>query len=103
MGFRMKTTLNIDDTLMAELKREAARQGRTVSELAETALRLLFSSQRKRGKIRALPKFRSGAALRYVPTLSEIAVIAAGGARRCLPTAMPCGWARPDVHTSTPN
>jgi len=79
----METTLNIDDTLMAELKREAARQGRTVSELAETALQLLFSSQRKRGKIRALPKFRSGAALRYVPTLSEIAVIAAGGARRC--------------------
>jgi hypothetical protein len=23
MGFRMKTTLNIDDTVMAELKREA--------------------------------------------------------------------------------
>jgi hypothetical protein len=45
MGFRMKTTLNIDDTAMAELKREAARQGRTMSELAETALRLLLSSQ----------------------------------------------------------
>jgi hypothetical protein len=27
MGFRMKTTPNIDDTVMAELKREAARQG----------------------------------------------------------------------------
>ena len=36
----MKTTLNIDDTVMAELKREAARQGRTMSELVETALRL---------------------------------------------------------------
>src|SRR5262245_55190122 len=32
MGSRMKTTLNIDDTVMAELKREAARQGRTMSE-----------------------------------------------------------------------
>jgi hypothetical protein len=56
MGFRMKTTLNIDDTVMAELKREAARQGRTMSELVETALRLLLSSQRNP----ALPKFRSG-------------------------------------------
>ena len=63
MGFRTKTTLNIDDTVMAELKREAARQGRTMSELLETALRLLFSSQRKRGKIPASPKFRSGGAL----------------------------------------
>jgi hypothetical protein len=33
MGFHMKTTLNIDDTVMAELKREAARQGRTMSDL----------------------------------------------------------------------
>jgi Ribbon-helix-helix protein, copG family len=57
----MKTTLNIDDTVMAELKREAARQGRTMSELVETALRLLLSSQRKPGKIPPLPKFRSGA------------------------------------------
>jgi hypothetical protein len=44
----MKTTLNIDKTVMAQLKREAARQGRTMSELVETALRLLFRSQRKR-------------------------------------------------------
>jgi Arc/MetJ family transcription regulator len=63
MGFRMKTTLNIDDTVMAELKREAARQGRTMSELVESALRLLFASRRKRGRIPALPKFRSGGAL----------------------------------------
>jgi Ribbon-helix-helix protein, copG family len=59
----MKTTLNIDDTIMAELKREAARQGRTMSELVETALRLLLRSQRKRGKIPGLPKFRGGGTL----------------------------------------
>jgi hypothetical protein len=63
MGFRMKTTLNIDDTVMAELKREAARQGRTISELVETALRLLLRSQRKPGRIPALPTFRSGGTL----------------------------------------
>ena len=62
MGFHMKTTLNIDDTVMAELKREAARQGRTMSELVETALRLLLASRRKRRRIPVLPKFRSGGA-----------------------------------------
>ena len=46
MVFRMTTTLNIDVTVMAQLKREAARQGRTMSELVEMALRMLFRSQR---------------------------------------------------------
>jgi hypothetical protein len=59
----MKTTLNIDDTVMAELKREAARQGRTMSDLVETALRLLLRSPRKRSGIPPLPKFRSGGML----------------------------------------
>lgn len=59
----MKATLNIDDTVMAELKREAARQGRTMSEMVELALRLLLRSQRKWGRIPALPTFRSGGAV----------------------------------------
>ena len=59
----MKTTLNIDDKVMADLKREAARQGRTMSELVESALRLLLRSQRKRAKIVALLTFHSGGAL----------------------------------------
>jgi hypothetical protein len=59
----MKTTLNIDDTVMMQLKREAARQGRTMSELVETALRMLFRAQRKRDEIPPLPSFRSGGAL----------------------------------------
>ncbi len=63
MAFHMKTTLNIDDTVMAELKREAARQGRTMSDLVETALRLLLRSQRKREAIPTLPKFHSGGTL----------------------------------------
>jgi hypothetical protein len=63
MAFRMKTTLNIDATVVAQLKREAARQGRTMSDLVETALRLLLRSQRKRGKIPTLPRFRSGGTL----------------------------------------
>jgi ribbon-helix-helix CopG family protein len=63
MVSHMKTTLNIDDTVMAQLKREAARQGRTMSELVETALRLLFRSQKKRGDLPPLPTFQSGGAL----------------------------------------
>src|ERR1700686_2628245 len=60
MASRMKTTLNIDDTVMAELKREAARQGRTMSELVETALRLLLRPQRKQKALPPLPTFNSG-------------------------------------------
>jgi hypothetical protein len=59
----MKTTLIIDDNVMAELKREAARQGVTMSEMVESALRLLLRSQRKRQKMTALPTFHSGGAL----------------------------------------
>lgn len=36
---QMKTTSNLGDTVTASLRREAARTGRTVSELFETALR----------------------------------------------------------------
>lgn len=58
----MKTTLNIDDHVMADLKRGAARQGRTRSELVETALRLLLRPQATPESLPALPSFRSGGA-----------------------------------------
>ncbi len=63
MACHMKTTLNIDDTVMADLKREAARQGRTMSELVETALRLLLRSPRKRQPLPDLPTFHGGGTL----------------------------------------
>ena len=56
----MKTTLNIDESVMAHLKREAAKQGRTMSDLVETALRLLFQSQNENPELPPLPTFRSG-------------------------------------------
>jgi hypothetical protein len=59
----MKTTLNIDRGVMVQLKREAARQGRTMSELVETALRMLFRTAKKREKLPPLPMFHSGGAL----------------------------------------
>jgi hypothetical protein len=72
MVFHMKTTLNIDETVMAELKREAARQGRTMSELVETALRNLFRSQNQATELSPLPAFHSGGA--YVDIADRDAV-----------------------------
>jgi len=63
MVFHMKTTLNLDDTVMLQLKREAARQKRTMSELVETALRTLFREQKKCAKVSPLPAFHSGGTL----------------------------------------
>ena len=62
MVFHMKTTLNIDDTVMNRLRREAARQGKTMSELVEAALRLLLQpgGRKSKPKLRPLPRFRSG-------------------------------------------
>lgn len=62
MVFHLKTTLNIDDTVMARLRREAARQNRTMSELVEAALRLLFHSgqQQRKKKLAPLPTFHGG-------------------------------------------
>ena len=63
MVCHMKTTLNIDDSVMAQLKREAQRQGRTMSDLVETALRTLFRAQRQRNDLAPLPTFHGGGAL----------------------------------------
>jgi hypothetical protein len=63
MVFHMKTTLNIDDKVMVELKREAARQGRTMSEMVETALRLLLKSRPQHSELPPIPTFDGGPAL----------------------------------------
>ena len=56
----MKTTLNIDDSVIDRLRQESARQGRTMSELVETALRLLFQRTKERRPLPPLRSFRSG-------------------------------------------
>lgn len=63
MVFHMKTTLNIDDGVMIRLRREAARSGRTMSELVETALRGLLQAKPAAVALRPLPSFKSGGAL----------------------------------------
>lgn len=63
MPSRMKTPLKIDDQVFARLKREAARQGRAMSDLVEAALRLLLRLPRRRAVLPPLPTFESGGAL----------------------------------------
>ncbi|MDE3243412.1 MAG: ribbon-helix-helix protein, CopG family [Nitrospirota bacterium] len=56
----MKTTLVIDDRVMARLREEAARQGKTISELVEAALRLMLQTQKPKQAIPPLPSFHGG-------------------------------------------
>jgi Ribbon-helix-helix protein, copG family len=56
----MKTTLNIDDQLMTKVKQEAARQGRTMSEFIESALRVSLRGNPKQTTQTPLPTFRGG-------------------------------------------
>lgn len=58
----MKTTLNISDVVMNELKAEAARQGRTMSELVEAALRSFLQESQVPENLPPLPDFNSGGA-----------------------------------------
>ena len=63
MDIPMKTTFHIDDTVMVQLKREANRQGRTMSDLVETALRNFLREQRRPSILDPLPGFHSGGTL----------------------------------------
>jgi len=60
MVIHMKTTLNISDVTMREVKREAARRQQTMSEVVETALRIIVSPPKTTTELPALPEFSSG-------------------------------------------
>lgn len=61
MVFHMKTTLVIDDGVMRRLKQEAARQGRTISELVEGALRRMLELRKVEPEpLPPLPVLRGG-------------------------------------------
>lgn len=60
----MKTTLNIDDAVMKRLKEEAARTGRTMSELVEAGIRLILQGRPEAPPdLPDLPTWESGGAL----------------------------------------
>ncbi len=50
MAFHMKTTFNIDDSLMARLRHESTRQGETITKLVESALCLLLKQEKSKNK-----------------------------------------------------
>ncbi|MCX6349789.1 MAG: ribbon-helix-helix protein, CopG family [Candidatus Aureabacteria bacterium] len=56
----MKTTLNISEVTMREVKREAARRGQTMSEMVEAALRTMVAPTRRKTELPPLPEFSSG-------------------------------------------
>lgn len=65
MVIHMKTTLNIDDTVMRRLREEAARQGRTMSELVEAGLRRILAEPEPEAgaaPLPPLPRWKSGGA-----------------------------------------
>ncbi len=71
MGFHMKTTLEIPDHLMRELKARAARDGTTMSELVETALRTLLEQKHEAKELPPLPTFKSGGFLVNIDSRAE--------------------------------
>ena len=66
MVSHMKTTLNIDETVMRRLREEAARRGTTMSQLVEAGLRRVLGEEPatapSRRALRSLPRWRSGGA-----------------------------------------
>jgi len=58
----MKTTLNISPVVMKNLKAEAARRGRTMSDLVEEALRRLLTRKRTAHELAPIPSFNLGTA-----------------------------------------
>jgi hypothetical protein len=59
----MKTTLVIDDGLMARLREEAVRQRRTMSELVEAALRRMLEEPPPVMDIEPFPEWDGGGAM----------------------------------------
>ena len=75
MVSHMKTTLNIDDTVMQQLREEAARRGTTMSSLVEAGIRRVLEGhpQAEAGPARAkLPTWRSGGLLVDVSDRDEL-------------------------------
>ena len=75
MVSHMKTTLNIDDTVMRRLREEAARRGTTMSALVEAGIRRILDEGPRlpadQDSLPPLPKWRSGGMLVDLSNRSE--------------------------------
>lgn len=56
----MKTTMNLPDALMAELKRRARAENRTVTSIVEESLRAHLESHHEQWHAPILPTWNSG-------------------------------------------
>lgn len=92
----MKTTLIIEDSVMRQLKEEAARRGCTMSELVESALRLMLLPGKRPPKVAELPAFSSGGAL--VEIADRDALYQAMEGRWCSSSTPTC-WSMPPIRT----
>ena len=76
MVFQMKTTLNIDDTVMQRLREEAARRGTTMSALVEAGLRRILDEDQtestSKDSLPPLPTWNSGGLLVDVSNREEL-------------------------------
>ena len=63
MFCHMKTTLNIDEQVMRQVKAEAARRGTTMSEFVEAALRRMLEPEPYELDLPPLPTFSGGGEL----------------------------------------
>jgi hypothetical protein len=71
MEIHMKTTLEIPDQLMRDLRELAARKGKTMSELVESALRTFLDEKPEPKELPPLPTFKSGGFLVNIDSRAE--------------------------------
>ena len=76
MVFHMKTTLNIDDSVMQRLREEAARRGTTMSALVEAGLRRVLDEDQtestSKDSLPPLPTWNCGEFLVDVSNREEL-------------------------------
>lgn len=75
----MRTTIRLDEQLLAEAKQIAARSGRTLTAVIEDAMRLAFSSTRraKRDSSAKLPTYKGDGLLPGVDLDDSASLLAA--------------------------
>ena len=72
----MKTTFNIDDALVQQLRLEAARRGVTMTHIVESGIRHMIANgadkQKPKSELKPLPTWNSGGMLVDVANREEL-------------------------------